>query len=305
MGRRWTQKQTNALKEKHIEYGVSEGQRGRNPAPPPTLKRVRDIGYKSLVPGQQSVVPASSSNHLSPVYPAPFLNFSWQVADMDKILHKLQYYIQSGLGPYGLEVTEYLQPGTVVIPSKIVAANLVSLVLHDPAADEETRAKLDPFFKALIPRRLTRARISLTGKSKKEYDPTIYEMLGRAKNALTHLCLELSFFHKPALQSYLSSIAASRLVSLELKTNSNVLEQVLYALQNEDSARLPNLQHLCLKIKKVDVSRLLAALDKRRGLGSTPALRVEIRNDIDDASRARARAIGITFDKPCPMRFGS
>ncbi|KAI5896680.1 uncharacterized protein SCHCODRAFT_02532947 [Schizophyllum commune H4-8] len=304
MGRHYSEKQKNARKEKHIEYVVSEGQRGRNPGISKALKRVRDIGYKSILPGEQRLIPASSSNWLSPVYPAPYLNFTWQVAGIDKLLRKLQWYIKSNLGPYGLAVQEYLQAGSSSFPSRIYAAGLVSLVLCDPALDEEARAQVHAFFKVLHPPRLTRAHISLAGKSKREHDPAMYQMLGRAKDSLTHLSLELSFADKLALQAYLSSAAASRLVSLELKTNSDIQEQVLNALQDEDSARLPNLEHLCLKIKKVDVAALMVALERRRARGCNTPLRVEIRNDIDDAVRAKARDMGITFDKPCPMRCG-
>ncbi|KAL1758424.1 hypothetical protein FB107DRAFT_288539 [Schizophyllum commune] len=290
---------------KAIDYLLSEGHRGRNPGPPRPVRKARELGIQSEIPDRIRLFDATSTNQDAPQFEADYWNHLCTLADVDKLYKIIRGY-NTDSEPHGINIEYTLTQGSSAsIPSTIIDAMLVSLIINTCAIDKITREQFIAFLKVLDAPYLVRLRLHLAGRSKREWDEIIFDFIRRAQGALTHLCLELSFCNKPALERYLKSSAASHLESLELIATSDIFEQVVKALQDDDSVRLPNLKHLCLKIKGVNVKTLVAALEKRYEPGVTPALRVELKNDIDDAVRAKACDMGITFDKPCPMRFGS
>ncbi|KAL1670224.1 hypothetical protein GGG16DRAFT_125038 [Schizophyllum commune] len=247
--------------------------------------------------------PATSGNTLDPVYPAAYRNFWHAISSGSMMTNFLRSQIQQAIGPFGLHVN-HLKPDNSFTSVVINAFDLVSLVLKGGTTNinAQTRSQVDVFLKDLIVSRLVRLHLSLPGPAKKEEDATVYTLLWRARNTLTHLCLELNFCDKKALQDYLCSEAAARLVSLELKSGGNLQTHVLKALQSEDASRLPNLRYLCLN-KPVNPARLMRALRTRHNLNPTannpayPPLTIELVNvhEFSDSALAQAQNMQITF----------
>ncbi|KAL1717558.1 hypothetical protein EV715DRAFT_292052 [Schizophyllum commune] len=286
-----------------ISYTASAGHIGRNPGPPKPLKKLREWGDLSGIPPMRTLHPATSSNPLGPVYPAPYSNVWHAIGSAGTMTKFLRDEIQAAMGPFGLHVN-HLRPDESFNASSIVALDLVSLVLKygTNKLDKKARSQIDSFIKGLIPSRLVRLHLSLLGPSEREQDATIFQLLHRARNTLTHLCLELNFRDKEALQDYLCSEAAARLVSLELKSGCNLQSHILKALQSTDSSKLPNLRYLCLN-KPVTPARLMRALRTRHILNPTannpayPPLTIELVNvhEFSDSALAQAQSMQITF----------
>ena len=248
--------------------------------------------------------PATSNNALAPAsYPGPY-NKVWHALGSANVMSEfLQAQIQQATGLHGLHV-DHLRPDESYTPLRINALDLVSLIIKGGTTNinPKIRNQVDMLLKDLIPSRLVSALLSFPGPAEREHDATIFQFLWRARSTLTHLSLELNFRDKEALQRYLSSTAAARLVSLELKSTSNLQKQVIKALQSEDSSRLPNLRYLCLN-KPVTPAKLMMALRTRHNLNPTannpayPPLTIELVNfhEFSDSALAQAQDMQITF----------
>ncbi|KAI5891093.1 uncharacterized protein SCHCODRAFT_01096478 [Schizophyllum commune H4-8] len=268
------------------------------PAEPQEIARMGRSEHHST-----NAYPATSGNELDPIYPAPYSNFRHALASGSMMTNFLLGQIRRAAGPFGLHV-DNLRPDESFTSIVIDALDLVSLILKGGTGkiDGKTRTQVDVFLKDLIASRLVRVHLSLLGTAEREHDATIYQVLWRARSTLTHLCLELNFRDKKALQEYLCSEAAARLVSLELKSGSNLQTHVLKALQSEGSSRLPNLRYLCLN-KPVTPAKLMKALRTRDDLNrkahnpAYPPLTIEVVDvhKFSDSALAQAQNMQITF----------
>ncbi|KAI4517271.1 hypothetical protein K525DRAFT_251628 [Schizophyllum commune Loenen D] len=287
-----------------ISYTASAGHIGRNPGPSKQLKKVRERGTMSIIPVTRTLCPATSptNDDLAPVYPEPYWKNFCHIADADTLVRLIEASEKTG-DPYTVEALQ-LQHGPAVSCSNIDAADLIVLIIKSGTSNLEmrTRAQVFLFLEALKAPRLVRVVLHLAGKLDPQWEFTVYRLLGQAKDALTHLSLELSFCNRKALLAYLCSPAAAGLVSLELKSNTSLQTPLVSAFKK---ASLPNLRSLSLDLppSKTNVTTLVAALRMRYNAGHKNALQIELKNEISDALRAEAAAIAVTFVEYCPMRF--
>ncbi|KAL1751576.1 hypothetical protein FB107DRAFT_278538 [Schizophyllum commune] len=275
-----------------ISYTASAGHVGRNPGPSKQLKQVRESGMMSIIPVARTLCPATSptNDDLAPVYSEPYWKNFCHIASADTLFRLIEASEKAG-DPYTIEALQ-LQHGPAVSSSNIDAADLIVLIIKSGTSNLEmrTRAQVFLFLKALKAPRLVRIVLHLAGKLDPEWEVTVYRLLGQAKDALTHLSLELSFCNRKALLAYLCSPAAAGLAPLV-----NAFKK----------ASLPNLRSLSLDLppSKTNVKTLVAALRMRYDAGHKNALQIELKNGISDDLRAEAATIAVTFVEYCAMRF--
>ncbi|KAL1684154.1 hypothetical protein EV122DRAFT_285897 [Schizophyllum commune] len=299
-----------------VAYVVSEGlvqphlispcvQRGRNPGPSKELKRLREWGDLSHIADQRNLRAATSgsSDQFAPIYSAPFYETHCAIASPRKIALLIE--TSERKGPFSI-VVEHLKSDSEFASSRIISTNLVSLEIKGGPdnIDADTREQLTVLFRVSHPKKLVRFHLHASGRPAPGQEATVYKFLRRAKNTLTHLCLELTFSDSKELKAYLSSSAATRLVCLELKTHITLQNPINHALQSKNSTRLPNLRLLCLNMdaEKVNLTTLLQALKKRYNGGLKSALRVELNFLPSAEEREQGRAINVTFDGPVTSR---
>ncbi|KAL1700829.1 hypothetical protein EV121DRAFT_213371 [Schizophyllum commune] len=300
MGRRTQQqKKKEAVRAKHVEWIVSEGQRGRNPGVSAAMKRARQTGIASRVRDMEISMQATSTKPDSAQYPGPWLKRRIQVASTSEVADLIDAYeAEDNVPHYGIAVETNVKSGPQPVGT-VDAPGLVYFALKGSGINAETKVQIIALLEQTVPQNLVVADISMSGKLQKGPERASYQLLGRSNGTLTHLRLQLPFYDKEGLLDYLCSPGAAHLISLELQTNGDVLGIVAEALKCPSGHRLPNLRQLCLRLKKNNVNTLFEALKERRLQSPTvPNLIVEIRADVDDATYAQARNLGIIFKMP-------
>ncbi|TRM68672.1 hypothetical protein BD626DRAFT_451367 [Schizophyllum amplum] len=253
------------------------------------------------------IEPATSSIAFSPIYPAAFVNFTTQSVSPEKLRNKISELRDDEDGAYYGIVATVTKPGATTMPATVHAQRLLSFVLHADKIDEATRLQMAALLNAMQARDLVSVEISLAGRSIGYIESAVFRLLNPklpvGSHTLTHVSLCMSFASKKGLRTYLTSMSASYLVSLELQTNVDVKPIVLEALSS--GHMLPRLQYLCLrKIKGLTPRELLDALRLRHDNGRTNPLHAEIDKDIDDDICKDTRGLPIKLEKACiRMKF--
>ncbi|KAL1704639.1 hypothetical protein EV121DRAFT_270348 [Schizophyllum commune] len=286
-----------------IDYTISQGQIGRNPGPTKAQKRVYDVGAASIIPVSQSVRLATPIGRFAPLFPSSYTSRRLSLASTGTLLREFTRFRERGISRFGLEVAYSLTNVPLKeVPSYVNARGLVSFVVNGQEIEAETQSQFYRVLGVTDAPNLVSVRLALQGTRQKSSEPNLYVFLKQA-NALTHLSLRLPFGDKLALREYLSSDEASHLVSLEIEGTIGVQDPILEALMDPFSHCFPNLQHLCLRIRGLEVDLLVAALWQRHHWqGVQSPLEVEVVVEVDDESRAEALALGVTFGEPDVFR---
>ncbi|KAI5896355.1 uncharacterized protein SCHCODRAFT_02676156 [Schizophyllum commune H4-8] len=285
-----------------IDYTISQGQIGRNPGPTKAQKRVYDLGAASIIPVSQSVCPATPIGSLAPLFPSSYTNRRLTLANTGTLLKEFKRFRERGISRFGVEVAYSLTNALLKeIPPYVNAHGLVSFVVNGQEIEPETLSQLYRVLGVTDAPGLVSARIALQGSRQKSSEPNLYVFLKQA-DALTHLSLCLPFGDKLALRAYLFSEEASRLVSLEIESTSNVQDQIFEGLMDPSSHCLASLRRLCLRLtgkKGLEVDLLLETLWQRHHWqGVTGPLHVEVVEEVDDEIREKGLQMGITFGEP-------
>ncbi|KAL1753893.1 hypothetical protein FB107DRAFT_216758 [Schizophyllum commune] len=288
-----------------IDYTLSEAHIGRNPGLTKAQNRMHILAAQSKLPAQESVQPPTSVARFSPQFPASFTNRVVPVANVASILRAFQRFRARGITAYGFTVQHSLTSCSGLhIPREVDARGLVSFVVNGEAiVNDLAREQLGLFITAADAPNMVSARVSLPGKPDLSMERALFAFLHNARGALTHLSLNLSFIDKDAFKEYLLDEGGARLVSLEIESSSKVQDYILEALMCPQSHCFPNLQRLCLRLKKLEVDLLVAALWQRHHWQGVQApLHVETAAKVDAESRAEALALGVTFCVPDVFR---
>ncbi|KAL1734401.1 hypothetical protein EV714DRAFT_281149 [Schizophyllum commune] len=300
MGRHIVQQQKkDAARSKFIEWGVSEGQRGRKPSVPAVLKRRKETGMASVIRDMEFSMNATSTEPDSAQYPGDWLRRRIHVASPSEVTDLiLAYEAEADVPLYGIAVETNVKPGRAVVP--VQAPGLVYFAIKGTDLNPESKTQTMELLQKTDASNLVVADVYFTGRLHKPFERAAFQFLGKSNGTLTHLRLHLPCYHLDGLEDYLCSAAAIHLVCLDLYTNELGMATLIKVLGRRDAHRLPDLRRLSLQLKRGNVSApiLYDALRERRVLGPTQPITVETRTDVDDKTYSEALKRGITFTKP-------